>query len=92
MSKDAWIVNPSTPRPCPRAFENIRKVAAEKWGDNAIGEEDILQWVRDGCPNSQGALLKVATRDPPVPAQGVVDPHLFVDQLLQARIFLNAGE
>ena len=87
-----WIVNPKTPRPCPMAFEGIRKAAVEKWEYKAIGEEDILQWVRAGCPDLQGALLKAASREPPVPGQGVVDPRVFVDQLLGAGIFLSSGK
>ena len=86
-----WIVNPVTPQPCPWAFEGIRKAAAENWGGNAIGEEDILQWVCAGCPDSQGVLLKAAASDLAVSGQGVVDPRPFVDQLLEAGIFLRSG-
>ena len=85
-----WIVNPRTPRPCPIHFESIRKVAVEKWGDTTICEVDIFNWVCAGCPNSQGALLNAATREPPLPGQGIADPGLFVDRLLEVGVFLTS--
>lgn len=87
-----WIVNPATPRPCPMRLESIREAAEEKWRDTAIDEVDIFNWVCAGCPNLRGTLLNAATREPPLPGQGVADPSLFVDQLLDVGIFLTYGK
>lgn len=84
-------VNPMTPGPprgCPRAFEAIREKAREKWGHADITTAAILEWVRGGCPDENGVLLKPATKQPPIAGQGSMEPQRFVEQLLEYQVFV----
>ncbi len=83
------ITNPNTPEPIPLRFEMIRRAALELWGEASISQDKILKWVRDGCPDAEGGLLNAATHQPPIPAQGQIDPGEFMARLLKQGVFLR---
>ena len=87
---ERWIANPEMPKPFPLKLESIRRAAVERWGDAPILEDEILLWVYAGCPDAADVCLNVATRQPPVPGQGEMNPEAFMTVLFKRGVFLPA--
>lgn len=86
---ERWIANPQIPRiPFPHRFELIRQAALARWGETPIPQEEILDWVRAGCPDAAGSLLNAATHQPPIAGQGQNHPGAFVTHLFRHGAFL----
>lgn len=87
---ERWVANPEMPKPFTLRLDSIRKAALERWGKAPISQDEILRWVRDGCPDAAGSLLNVTTRQPPIAGQGQNDPDKFLTDLLKRGAFLPA--
>ena len=87
---ERWIANPEMPKPFPLKLESIRRAAVERWGDAPILEDEFLLWVYAGCPDAADVCLNVATRQPPVPGQGEMNPEAFMTALFKRGVFLPA--
>ena len=90
-SERLFRINQRTPHQCPISYERIRKEALHRWGkDTAISYSALMAWLEKGAPDSEGALLRACTHQPPFPGQAKTSPCEELERLIDASIFLDA--